>query len=91
MTCYQPVQLPVHEEYRCGNVACIKVLDPAHDIAKLAGLVSEALYFGIGVAACFGLCFHCLMRQASWSCRDLCVMDEWGSADATEVQMLETG
>ena len=42
------------DEYQCGNAACIKVLNPAYDLEKLEVHVSEALYFGISVAA------HCL-------------------------------
>jgi hypothetical protein len=88
VTCYQPTTLPAHSAYACGNSACVKVQDPADDLATLERLSSEALYFGIFVVACFGLCLLCMLRQAEWSCRDfLCgESDDSSSDEETEAQ-----
>jgi hypothetical protein len=60
VSCYQPTQLPVHETYQCGNAACIKVLDPAHDVAQPTRtplmLATNLMYFGIPVTVCSCLC-----------------------------------
>ena len=79
----QPAQGTVRKEYGCGNSACIKVLDPAGDLVGLTVQASEALWFGVGVAAFFGLFLLCALKQDGWSLRSFfCCGESDDSSDS---------
>ena len=84
VTCYQPTQTPVNAVYGCGNTACIKVVDPAGDLADYQVQSSEALYFGIGLLAFFFLVFLCLLHQVGWSIRSFVCCAEKDDDDSSE-------
>jgi len=59
--CWEPKVLPVPEEYQCGNEACVKVFDPADDIADALAAAQGMIGGGI---ACFVVgclcCYICV-------------------------------
>ena len=46
---WQPKSLPVDTVYSCGNPSCIKVNDPAADLAAVEATKYDLIYFGAAV------------------------------------------
>jgi len=55
--CWEPTALPVPDDYRCGNAACVKVLNPGDDIA--AAMAEAEGMIGGGVACLVISCCLC--------------------------------